>query len=164
MDRQIDDREAEATQIEGAKVKVEADSGSKPRYQSGHLMCRTPLWGVAGFIACAYFAWISFTHIARNDYIWPHDAWTAATYLVWILLLGVLAIDTRCVRERLFFSVLVINFMVGFSLTLWRNIPSSDIHSARIATGALWALASFMSLTTLAGTGRSGKPTDRKTI
>ncbi len=154
MDREIEDREAEARQIEDAKVKVEADNGSKPCYQSGHLMCLTPLWGVAGFIACAYFAWISFTHIVGNDYLWPHDTWTAATYIVWILLLGALAIDTRCLRERAFFSILEINFLVGCGLTLWRNVPSGDVRSARIATGALWALAALMSLTTLAGPRR----------
>jgi hypothetical protein len=113
-------------------------------------MCRTPLWGVAGFLGCAYFAWISFAHITRNEYDWPHDFWTAATYIVWILLLAGLALDTRCWRERVFFSVLVINFMVGCGLTLWYNIPPADVRAARVGTGALWALAALVSLTTLA--------------
>jgi hypothetical protein len=131
-------------QIENAKVKV----GAKP-YSSGHLMCRTPLWGVAGFLGCAYFAWLSFSHVTRNEYDWPHDWWTAATYLVWILLLAGLALDTRCLRERVFFSLLVINFAIGCGLTLWYNIPSADVRSARIGTGALWALAALVSLMTL---------------
>ena len=46
---------------------------------------------MAGFLGCAYFAWISFGHVSRNEYEWPHDAWTAATYVVWILLLAGLA-------------------------------------------------------------------------
>lgn len=112
-------------------------------------MCRTALWGVAGFLGCAYFAWISFGHVTRNEYVWPHDAWTAATYIVWILLLVGLALDTRCLRERIFFGVLVINFVVGFGLTLWHNIPSPDVRAARMATGALWAVAALVSLTTL---------------
>jgi hypothetical protein len=62
-----------------------------------------------------------------------------------------LALDTRCLRERVFFGVLVINFVAGCGLTLWRNIPSTDVRSARIATGALWALAALVSLTTLGG-------------
>ena len=135
-------------EIEDATVK----SDTKPKSNSGHLMCRTPLWGVAGFVACAYFAWISFAHVAHSDYLWPHDPWTAATYIVWILLLSALAVDTRCLRERLFFSILVINFLVGFGLTLWHSVPSSEIRSARMATGALWALAAVASLTTLART------------
>ncbi len=134
-------------QIENTKLKNEA----KPGYRSGHLMCRTPLWGVAGFLGCAYFAWISFAHVTRNEYEWPHDAWTAATYIVWIILLAGLAFDTRCRRERVFFGVLVINFVVGCGLTLWSNIPSADVRTARIGTGALWALAALMSLATLAG-------------
>ena len=141
-------------QIENAKVQTGTNSETKPgarqsSYGSGHLMCRAPLWGVAGFLGCAYFAWVSFAHVARNEYDWPHDLWTAATYIVWILLLAGLAFDTRCLRERIFFSVLVINFVVGCGLTLWSSIPSADVRAARIATGALWALAALVSLTTL---------------
>ncbi len=73
-------------------------------------MCRTSLWGVAGFIACAYFTWVAFSHVARASYSWPHDAWTAATYVVWIVLLSALTVDTRCWRERMFFGVLVAEF------------------------------------------------------
>lgn len=117
-------------------------------------MCSTSLWGVAGFMGCAYFAWISFRHIAQDEFEWPHDPWTAATYGVWILLLGGLAFGTRCLRERVFFGVLVINFVVGLGLTLWSEIPAGDVRAARLATGALWALAALVSLTTA---GRAGK-------
>jgi hypothetical protein len=133
-------------QIENAKVK----SGPKQPYSSGHLMCRTPLWGVAGFLGCAYFTWLSFSHVTRHEYDWPHDWWTAATYIVWILLLAALALDTRCLRERVFFGGLVVNFVAGCGLTLWHNVPSAEVRTARIGTGALWALAALVSLTTLA--------------
>jgi hypothetical protein len=141
MDRQIENSDL--------KPNIATKSSAKQSYSSGHLMCRTPLWGVAGFLGCAYFAWISFGHVTRNEYEWPHDFWTAATYIVWILLLAGLALDTRCLRERIFFSLLVINFVVGCGLTLWSNIPSADIRAARIGTGALWAVAALVSLTTL---------------
>lgn len=114
-------------------------------------MCRTPLWGVAGFLGCAYFAWVSFGHVTRGEYVWPHDYWTAATYIVWIVLLAALALDTRCARERVFFGVLVTNFLIGFALTLWRGISAADVRTARMGTGALWALAALASLTTLRG-------------
>ncbi|MGO9405026.1 MAG: hypothetical protein ACLPVW_16305 [Terriglobales bacterium] len=130
--------------IENGKIRTEAKPPS-----SGHLMCRTPLWGLAGFLGCAYFAWISFGHVTNNEYEWPHDLWTAATYIVWIVLLAILAFDTRCLRERMFFGVLVINFIVGCALTLWRNVPPMDVRMARIGTGALWTLAALVSLTTL---------------
>jgi hypothetical protein len=114
-------------------------------------MCGTPLWGVAGFLGCAYFAWSSLAHVTRGEYEWPHDYWTAATYIVWIVLLAALAFDTRCVRERSFFGVLVINFTVGFAVTLWHGITASDVRTARIGTGVLWALAAVVSLATLKG-------------
>jgi hypothetical protein len=102
-----------------------------------------------GFLACAYFAWISFSHLRRNEYDWPHDAWTAATYIVWVLVLAGLMLDTRCLRERLFFGVLLVNFVIGFGLTLWRTVPSAQVRTARIGTGTLWALAALVSLTTM---------------
>jgi hypothetical protein len=112
-------------------------------------MCRSTPWGIMGFLACAYFAWISFGHILRSEYDWPHDNWTAATYVVWIVLLLGLMLDTRCLRERLFFGALVANFVIGFALTLWRTVPLGQVRTARIGTGALWALAAAFSLTTM---------------
>jgi len=154
MDREIENAKTETGTEVGTEAGTRSGStnGAKQPYSSGHLMCRAPLWGMAGFLACAYFAWVSFGHVTRNEYDWPHDYWTAATYLVWILLLAGLALDTRCWRERLFFGLLVINFVIGFGLTLWHNIPSADVRNARIGTGALWAVAALVSLTTLAGT------------
>ena len=130
---------------------AETQTDTKPARSdaSGHLMCRSALWGVAGFLGCGYFAWLSFSHITRGEYDWPHDAWTAATYVVWILLLGGLTFDTRCLRERLFFGVLVVAFVVGCALTLWRTVPAADVRTARIGTGVLWALAALLSLTTV---------------
>src|ERR1700680_1038937 len=145
MDRQIGNAKLKA----GTKVETKSGAKKPSAYRSGHLMCRTPLWGVAGFLGCAYFAWVSFSHVTRNEYEWPHDFWTAATYIVWILLLAGLALDTRCLRERVFFGLLVINFVVGCCLTWCTNVPSADVRYARIGTGALWAAAALVSLTTL---------------
>ena len=127
-------------------------------YNSGHLMCRAWGWGVMGFLACAYFAWISFAHILRGEYDWSHDNWTAATYVVWIVLLVGLMLDTHCLRERMFFGVLVANFLVGFGLTVWHSVPSQQVHNARLGTGVLWSLAALLSLATM---GRSDAA-DRK--
>src|SRR6202140_2743055 len=151
MDRQIDNAKVKAGTKAGTKVETKTGAKLSSAYRSGHLMCRTPLWGVAGFLGCAYFAWVSFSRVTRGNYDWPHDFWTAATYIVWILLLAGLALDTRCLRERVFFGLLVINFVVGCGLTLWSNVPSGDVHTARIVTGGLWALAGLLSLTTLKG-------------
>jgi hypothetical protein len=127
----------------------------KRSHRSDHLMCSTPLWGLAGFAGCVYFAWVSFAHVTRGDYEWPHDWWTAATYVVWIVLLAGLAVETRCLRERMFFGVLVINFLVGCGLTLWHSAAPDDVRMARIGTGTLWGLAAVLSLMTLTGSGKS---------
>jgi hypothetical protein len=117
--------------------------------RSAHVMCRTSLWGVAGFLGCAYFAWISYSHVVRGEYDWPHDPWTAATYIVWIVLLAGLTLDTHCARERIFFAVLVVNFLVGGGLTLWSVASTAEVRAARLFTGALWTLAALVSLTTV---------------
>jgi hypothetical protein len=144
MDRQIENREASAE-----------TRRAKPPYRSRHLMCRTPIWGVAGLLGCGYFAWISFSRVAHHEYDWPHDLWTAATYIVWILLLLGLALDTRCLRERVFFGALVLNFLAGCLLTLWYSVAPATVRSARIGTGVLWTLAALASLTTLRGASDS---------
>jgi hypothetical protein len=141
-------------QIEG-KSKVEAQQPSK----STHLMCRTPLWGVAGVLACGYFVWISFGHVFRNEYDWPHDTWTVATYIVWVVLLAGIMLETRCLRERAFFGVLVLNFVIGLTLTLWQTVPATQIRTARLGTGVLWALGALISLTTL---GRANAKSEEK--
>lgn len=133
---------------------AETKAAAKQLYSSGHLMCRASLWGIAGFLGCAYFAWISFGHVLRNQHDWPHDAWTAATYIVWVVLLAGLTFDTRCLRERIFFGLLVLNFVIGFGLTLWRSVPLANVRQARLGTGTLWALAALVSLTTV-GRARS---------
>jgi hypothetical protein len=134
---------------------AEAPSKSaSPRSQrSGHLMCRTSLWGVVGFLACGYFAWISFQHVIQQEYDWPHDSWTAITYVVWIALLAIVAFETRCLRERLFFGVLLVNFFIGFGLTLWSAVSVAHVRTARLGTGALWVFAAVASLSTI---GRAG--------
>lgn len=153
MDRQIENVEAGR----GTKndTKNDMKNGGEQSGRSGHLMCRTPLWGAAGFLSCAYFAWLSFARVTHSEYDWPHDLWTAATYIIWILLLGAMALDTRCLRERLFFGLLVLNFVVGCALTLWHNASSASVRTARIGTGVLWALAALASLTTLQGASDS---------
>ncbi len=136
---------------------AEAPNSATPRTQrSAHLMCRTSLWGVVGFLACAYFAWISFQHVVRQEFDWPHDSWTAITYVVWIALLAILAFDTRCVRERVFFGALLINFFVGFGLTLWSTALVAHVRTARMSTGALWVVGAVASLLTVGRAGSIG--------
>ena len=144
MDRQIEKAKARSGGEEAKRRMAEQHPD-----RSDHLMCRTPLWGVAGFLGCAYFAWISFARVTRSNYDWPHDFWTAATYIVWILLLAGLALRHALSARARILRPARLNFVVGCGLTLWSNVPSADVRSARIGTGALWAAAALVSLTTL---------------
>lgn len=151
--------------IEAGKVEDRSDAEllvrpSAKTYRSGHLMCRSTAWGVMGFLACAYFAWLSFSHVLRHQYDWPHDGWTAATYIVWILVLVGVMLDTRCWREQAFFGVLVMNFVIGFGLTVWKAIPPVHVRTARFSTGAMWALAALVSLTTMGRASVVGPDTE----
>jgi hypothetical protein len=135
MDRQI---EAQPT-----------DAASTNTDSSNHLMCRTSLWGAVTFLGCAYFAGLSFERVATNQLEWPHDVWTAITYLVWIGLLALLTFQTRCLRERIFFSTLFINFLIGLGLTVWHTVPEVDVRTARLGTGVLWVFGALVSLSTI---------------
>jgi len=143
------DRPIEADKIEDRSDAELLVHPTRQSQKSGHLMCRSSAWGVMGFLACAYFTWLSFIHVWRGEFDWPHDGWTAATYIVWILVLVGLMLDTRCWREQLFFGVLVTNFLIGFGMTVWRSIPATHVRTARLGTGALWGLAALLSLTTM---------------
>lgn len=152
MDRPIEaDKISHPSQAETAATDPSSSKAKRNRIHT-HVMCRTSGWGIIGFLACSYFAWLSFNRVWHNQYDWPHDVWTAATYIVWILVLVGLMLDTRCWREQLFFGTVVTNFVVGFGLTVWRTIPTGYIRTARIGTGALWGLAALISLSTM---GRS---------
>ncbi len=157
MDRQIESAETNGNAGPAPTLQPEPGHSSKSR----HLMCRTALWGIAGFLGCGYFAWLAFARVMRQEYDWPHDSWTVATYLVWIVLLIGLSLDTRCLRERAFFGVLVINFVIGCALSLWQMVPDTSVRIARMGTGALWVVAGLVSLTTV-GRAKVIRDTEQK--
>ena len=120
-----------------------------PRKKIAHLMCGTPFWGVAAAIACAYFAYLSYSRLHNDDFSWVHDVWTVLTYGVWIaLILGTLS-EVRCTRERVFFGLLLLNFTLGFTLSAWSTAPINAVRDAREISVAIWILAAVASLTTL---------------
>ena len=119
------------------------------REKPAHLMCGTTLWGFAGTAVSAYFSYLSYSHIASGDYSWPHTLWTVLTYLVWIVLIAGLLTETRCWRERVFFGLVLIGFLLGFGVSAWTSAPGSAVGQLRIASTVLWALAALTSLTTV---------------
>ncbi len=104
----------------------------------------------------AYFAYLSYSHITSGDYSLPHTWWTVLTYAVWIVLIGGLLTETHCGRERIFFGIVLVTFLLGFGFSAWSGAPEGAVRHFRIAATALWALAAVFSLTTLSGVKARG--------
>jgi hypothetical protein len=121
------------------------------RAKADHLMCGTPLWGLAGFVLSAYFSYRSYWHVANGAYAWPHTAWTVVTYGIWAVLIVGLLTETRCLRERVFLGLVLLAFLPGLAFSAWFRAPESMVHQVRIAVMVLWSLAALASLTTLRG-------------
>jgi hypothetical protein len=119
------------------------------RKKSDHLMCGTQVWGVSAFLACSYFAWLSYSHVRHGEFDWPHDPWSIATYVIWVLLMVGLTVETGCWRERIFFGLVLANFGMGFLLTVWSHATLNDIRNLRVASAAVWGLAAVASLSTI---------------
>lgn len=117
----------------------------RPRAKSPHLMCGMPIWGLAGFFGCAYLSYISFEHVRHAEFDWPHELLFIVTYGVWILLMAGLLSETGCWRERIFFSLVLLNFLLGFALATWKEAPAAVVREMRIASTFLWGMAALVS-------------------
>ena len=111
-------------------------------------MCGILLWGVAGAAASAYFSYLSYSHLSTGDFSWTHTWWTALTYLVWVMLIAGLLTETLCWRERIFFGLVLITFLLGFAFSAWSGASENAVRQLRMASTVLWALAAVASLTT----------------
>jgi hypothetical protein len=114
-------------------------------------MCGTELWGIAGAVASAYFSYLSYAHIRSAEYSWPHNWWTVLTYAVWVVLITGLLTETLCLRERIFFGLVMLIFLLGFVFSAWSGAPEHAVRQLRVASTVLWALAAIASLTTVLG-------------
>lgn len=121
------------------------------RRKSAHLMCGTELWGIAGAVASAYFSYLSYAHLSSGDYSWAHNWWTVLTYAVWVFLITGLLTETLCWRERIFFGLVMLIFLLGFVFSAWSSATEHAVRQLRMASTALWALAAIASLTTVLG-------------
>lgn len=136
--------------MEGQVVPVGGQRG-----KSAHLMCGTPIWGIAGLLACSYLAYLSYSHVRRAEFYWPHDAWSIATYAVWVLLILGLLTETRCWRERIFFALVLANFTLGFALAGWGNAPKEAVYDLRVISVGFWGLAAVVCLFLTFSPGKS---------
>ncbi len=92
-------------------------------------MCGTSLWGLAGAVVSAYFAYLSYAHLSTGDYSWVHSWWTVLTYAVWVVLITGLLTETPA----------------------WSSAPEHAVRQLRMASTVLWALAAIASFTTTFG-------------
>lgn len=112
-------------------------------------MCGIPFRGIAATAACAYFAYSAFSELREGDFYWQHGWWTLITWMVWILLIAGLLSETRCWRERIFFGLLLLNFLLGFVLAAWSTASTLMIRQGRQISLVLWILSGLASLRTV---------------
>ncbi len=115
------------------------------RQRPAHLICRS-VWAVVATLACAYFAYLSYISVRDGDFFWQHQLWNSLTWAVWTALAAGLLSETRCWRERILFALLVLVFVLGLVFSLWDSAPFDTVREARIATTALWTLATVVGL------------------
>ncbi len=126
-----------------------------PRAKPAHLMCGMPLWGIAAAMVCSYLAYVSYAHVRQGEFSWSHDFLSIVTYAVWVILIAGLISETRCLRECLFFVLVLANFTLGFVLAVWAEAPFEMVRKAREISSALWALAAIASLVVALSPGRT---------
>ena len=107
---------------------------------------------------CAYFAYRSYAVVRDQDYLWEHELWSIATWVVWILLLAGLFLETRCRRERILGVLLLANCLVGLIGSVSTSLAFQTARETRELSLALWLLATLVSLSTIRiGQGRNEK-------
>ena len=113
-----------------------------------------PVWGIAGALACSYLTYLSYSHVRRREFDWPHDVWSMVTYAAWVLLMAGLMSETRCLRERVFFALVLANFTLGFVLAIWEAAPLEAVRGVRIISSGLWGLAALVSVVVAFSSGQ----------
>ena len=126
-----------------------------PRAKAAHLMCGMPIWGITAALGCTYLAYLSYGHVRRAEFDWPHDTWFIVTYAVWVLLMAGLISETRCLRERAFFALVLANFTLGFVLAIWVAAPLEAVRGVRIISAGLWGLAALVSVVVAFSSGQT---------
>jgi hypothetical protein len=126
--------------VEG-EVAVQKKSSGK----SAHLMCGSRLWTIVAFLSCTYFAKIAFGRLSAGTLAWSHDNVDIATHLVWVVFLVGLLTETRCWKEWVFFTLVLINFGMASAMGIWASAPDSAVIKTREFSSTLWALAAIVS-------------------
>jgi hypothetical protein len=117
----------------------------KPSEKSTHLMCGSKLWTVVAFLSCAYFAKIAWGRLSAGTIDWSHDNVDIATHLVWVVFLVGLITETRCWKEWIFFSLVLINFALAAVMGVWSSASVATVTKTREFSAAMWGLAALVS-------------------
>lgn len=141
--------------MDGSIGTTPRDVSQLPRPRSPHLICGSWFRGVAVTAVCAYFAYRSYAALRDEDFLWEHELWSIATWVVWILLLGGLFLETRCRRERILAVVLLANCLVGLISSASTSLAFVSAQGTRELSLALWLMAALVSLSTIR-TGQGG--------
>lgn len=109
-------------------------------------MCGSKTWTIVAFLSCAYFAKVAMGRLAAGGLPWSHDTVDIATHIVWMIFLVGLLTETRCWKEWVFFSLVLLNFAIASVLGLWKSAPASVLIRSRELSAATWGLAALLSL------------------
>ena len=132
----------------------------KARAKAAHLMCGSKLWPFLGLVCCAYFAKVAASR-THGVWAWSHDPWDIGTHLVWMLFMIGLFSETRCWKERVFFGLVLANFVFAFSMGLWTSAAESAVHLTRLVSAGAWIAAALVSLVLMFAKGDAGELAER---
>ncbi len=121
-------------------------TAQKKREKSPHLMCGSRTWTIVAFLSCAYFTWIAVGRLSAGTLVWSHDTVDIATHLVWVIFLVGLLTETRCWKELIFFSLVLINFGMASIMGVWKAAPENVVTRSRELSAGVWGLAALVSL------------------
>jgi hypothetical protein len=121
-------------------------TAQKSRSKSAHLMCGSKTWTIVAFLSCAYFAKVAIGRLAAGGLPWSHDTVDIVTHMVWMIFLVGLLTETRCWKEWVFFSLVLLNFAMASVSGLWKSAPANVVVRSRELSAAIWGLAALLSL------------------
>ena len=109
-------------------------------------MCGSRLWTIAAFLCSAYFAKVAVERSRASLVGWSHDALDITTHGVWVFFMVGLITETCCWKERVFFTVVLVNFALASIMGLWSSASAAAVANARIVSAVLWVVAAVISL------------------
>lgn len=121
-------------------------TAEKSRSKPAHLMCGSKTWTIVAFLSCAYFTKIAVSRLSSGNLGWSHDNVDIATHLVWVIFLVGLLTETRCWKELVFFSLVLLNFAMASVMGVWKAAPDNLVLESREVSAAIWGLAALVSL------------------